>query len=86
MDKEEIIEGLRELIKDRESFFNGYDEWDEQFRYDADVLTCAIRLLEAQAKEILALDKRIASLEDRLANTREQAKEIAQLEEWLYYS
>ena len=49
MDRKEIIAGLRDLIKDRESFFGEDDEWDAQFRYDAHILLAAIDLIEKES-------------------------------------
>lgn len=46
----EIIDGLKDLVKDRESFIEGDPDHDEVFLYDKKVLEGAIRILEAQQK------------------------------------
>lgn len=49
MDRAEIIEGLQDLIRDRESFFHTPpDEDDEVFRHDAAVLKAAIAIIEGK--------------------------------------
>lgn len=46
----EIIDGLKDLVKDRESFIEGDADHDEVFLYDIEVLKSAIQQLEAQQK------------------------------------
>jgi len=48
--RDEIIAGLKDLIKDRKSFFGDNDEMDASFRYDAKVLQTAVELLEGKAQ------------------------------------
>lgn len=48
--REKVIEGLKDLIKDRKSFFGENDEMDAPFRYDAKVLQAAVELLEGKAQ------------------------------------
>lgn len=46
MSNKEVIEGLRDLIKDRESFIQGDMDHDSIFEHDAQVLREAVRLIE----------------------------------------
>ena len=44
----EIIKGLRDLIRDRESFLEGNEEYDNIFLQDIEVLKGALKLAKKQ--------------------------------------
>jgi hypothetical protein len=70
MERKEIIDGLKDLIKDRESFITeGEPEsWktdtDKIFEHDKQVLEEAINTIEAQQQEIDILNMGIAELRE----------------------
>ena len=52
METKQIIEGLEDLIYDRESFINNEQDHDEIFKKDINVLQEAINLIQRQDKMI----------------------------------
>ena len=63
MDKKEVIEQLKDLVKDRESFVDEKDP-DCMFRYDKKVLEEAIKIIETTPEvpvqeQFLSINKRI---------------------------
>jgi hypothetical protein len=43
---DEIITGLNDLIKDRQTFISGDEEFDNIFKYDSEILTTAVKVVE----------------------------------------
>ncbi|MCI9247258.1 MAG: hypothetical protein HFJ30_09190 [Clostridia bacterium] len=52
MEMKQIIEGLKDLIGDRESFIIGKPDHDEIFKKDKNILQEAINLIQRQDKMI----------------------------------
>jgi hypothetical protein len=82
MERKEIIDGLKDLIKDRESFITeGEPEsWktdtDKIFEHDKQVLEEAINTIEAQQQEIRLLSMEIAELRESTQALKAYAENI----------
>jgi hypothetical protein len=68
METPKIIDGLKDLIKDRDSFID-QDEPDNVFEYDKDILNAAIDALSA-APENKTLKEQLAIKSEQLESLR----------------
>jgi vacuolar-type H+-ATPase subunit I/STV1 len=76
----EIINGLKDLIRDRESFIKS-DEPDGIFAYDKKVLQAAINVIKSQQQEIDQLKAKLENLKYEVQREEQFKAQIAAMRE-----
>ncbi len=86
MEEKEIIEGLKDLVIDRESLITDDTENDDIFVRDKKVLLSAIEYIEKRSKQTVSIDyeKECAKLNNRISNAEEEYKQNLQANSEFY--